>query len=56
MKEQQVPGEQTPEEALRDAENGFADIAATLRQALATDNELAAAPQDRRPGAGGEGR
>jgi len=56
VEEQQVPGEQNPEEALRDAEQGFADIAATLEQALATDDELAAAPQNGKPAAGGEGR
>lgn len=51
-----MPGEQTPEQALRDAENGFADIASTLQQALATDDQLAAASRAGRPDAGGENR
>lgn len=37
-----VPGQQTPEEALRDAEAGFEDISSVLRRALAVDDELAA--------------
>ena len=38
-----MPGEQTPEEALREAEGGFADIATAIEQALAADDDLAAA-------------
>ncbi len=51
-----MPGEQTPEEALRDAEDGFAEIAATLEQALATDDELAAPAKNGKPDAGGADR
>lgn len=38
---QQHP-EQTPEDALRDAQEGFKDISDVLRAALAADDELAA--------------
>lgn len=37
-----VPGEQTPDEALRDAQAGLDDITSVLRQALAADDVLAA--------------
>lgn len=37
-----VPGEQTPEEALRDAQAGLDDISSVLRQALAADDALVA--------------
>ncbi|MDX6281389.1 MAG: hypothetical protein QOH03_2460 [Kribbellaceae bacterium] len=37
-----VPGEQTPEEALRDARAGLDDISSVLRQALAADDALVA--------------
>lgn len=37
-----VPGEQTPEEALRDAQAGLDEISSVLRQALAADDALVA--------------